>query len=166
MVRLRRALQHRLPLVLLSLALVATTSFFLGAMWHAYQSTNPNVAADATASAFSNPTVYHSGIARISTTSEPGKTLLCARVGANGGCTAPDSSGPIMMTSGIDGETYVTIVDPQRRISHVTFDFGDEQLDLDSDDGGLSVSVSLSRAPNSFTAYDQDGNVISTQVRK
>ncbi|MGA7672631.1 MAG: hypothetical protein WBW04_19595 [Nitrolancea sp.] len=166
MVRLRHALQHRLPLVLLSLALVVATGFFLGAMWNAYQSTNPNATANATASPFSNPTVFHSGVARINTMTRSGETVLCAQVGANGGCTAQDGVDPMSMMAGIDGETYVAIVDPQRRISHVVFDFGDEQLDLDSDDGGLSVSASLSREPNSFTAYDQEGNVISVQPRK
>ncbi len=166
MVKLRHALQHRLPIVLLLVALVAATSFFVGAMWNAYQSTNPNVTADATASPFSNPTVYHSGIARISTITRSGETLLCAQVGMGEGCGASDATDPISMMTGGNGETYVAIVDPQRRISHVTFDFGDQQLDLDSDDGGLSVSASLSREPNSFTAYDQNGNVISVQPRK
>ena len=166
MVRIRHALQHRLPLVLLLLAFVAATSFFVGAMWNAYQSTDPSVTANATASPFSNPTVLHADVARINMVTQSGEALLCAQVGMAGGCVAQNATVPMTMVTGDDTETSVAVVDPQRRISHVIFDFGGQQLDVDSDDGGLSVSASLSREPNSFTAYDQDGNVISIQPRR
>lgn len=161
MARFRINLRNRFPLVLMLIALVAATSFFLGVMWQAYNDSNPIPSDSAATNDFHESVVLSQANARISTVQQSDRTLICAEVGSGKTCSAADTTKPLTMLSGSSAETYIAVVDPQHRIAHVKLSFGNQHVELTSQDDGLSVSAALAKEPDSFEAVGRDGQILT-----